>query len=562
MAKTRRSYKGGAASTTTSTSIAASGATTFTIAAYTGWPYGTAPFFVVVEPGTSNEEKMLVTRAGATDTTINIYATPSVAANRGVDDTTAFLHASGSTVYPVFTATDADEANEIASTLTTQGDILIHGASTFGRVGIGTAAQVLKVNSGATAPEWGQVATAGIADDAVTAAKIAANAVGSSEIATGAVGSDEIAANAVGASELADDAVDTAAIVNLAVTTGKLADSAVTSAKIADGTIVDADINASAAIALSKLGTGALPTSITVASANIVDGTIVNADINASAAIALSKLATGALPTAITIASANIVDGTITGTDIAAGTITSSNIVDGTIVNADINASAGIVDTKLATISTGGKVSNSATTATSSNTVSTIVQRDGNGDFSARGIVAVGTSGGAYNFGAIQAGGSFYTSTSGGVIQVGMGTNAVTGLTTNGFTTGNEYHCTFHISGGVVGSISSNSGVTAFNTTSDYRLKENVVPLNNALAQIELLQPKQYNFIVAPDKTHHGFLAHELAEIIPYAVTGEKDALDDEGNIKPQQVDYSKLVTLLVGAVQELSARITELENK
>jgi hypothetical protein len=222
MAKTRRSYQGGAASTTTGTSIAASGATTFTIAAYTGWPYGSAPFFVVVEPGTSNEEKMLVTRAGATDTTINIYATPSVAANRGVDDTTAFLHASGSTVYPVFTATDADEANELASTLTTQGDILIHGASTFGRVGIGTAAQVLKVNSGATAPEWGQVATAGIADDAITAAKIA----------TGAVGADEIAANAVGASELADNAVDTAAIVDLAVTTGKLADANVTYAKL------------------------------------------------------------------------------------------------------------------------------------------------------------------------------------------------------------------------------------------------------------------------------------------------------------------------------------------
>jgi hypothetical protein len=223
MAKTRRSYQGGAASTTTGTSIAASGATTFTIAAYTGWPYGTPPFYVVVEPGTSNEEKILVTRAGATDTTINIYATPSVAANRGADGTAAFLHASGSTVYPVFTATDADEANEIASTLTTQGDILIHGASTFARVGIGTAAQVLKVNSGATAPEWGQVATAGIADDAITAAKIAANAVGSSE--------------------LADNAVDTAAI----------ADSSVTSAKIADGTIVDADINASAAIAPSKV---------------------------------------------------------------------------------------------------------------------------------------------------------------------------------------------------------------------------------------------------------------------------------------------------------------------
>lgn len=222
MAKTRRSYKGGAASTTTGSSIASSGTTSFTIAAYTGWPYGSAPFYVVVEPGTSNEEKILVTRTGATDTTVNIYATPNVAANRGVDGTTAFAHNSASTIYPVFTALDADEANEMASTLTTQGDILIHGASTFGRVGIGTAAQVLRVNSGATAPEWGQVATAGIADDAITAAKIAANAVG--------------------ASELADDAVDTAAIVNLAVTTGKINDLAITTGKLADGSVTNAKL--------------------------------------------------------------------------------------------------------------------------------------------------------------------------------------------------------------------------------------------------------------------------------------------------------------------------------
>jgi hypothetical protein len=101
----------------------------------------------------------------------------------------------------------------------------------------------------------------------------------------------------------------------------------------------------------------------TVTSAMIADLSIVNADINASAAIALSKLATGALPTAITVASANI--------------------VNGTIVNADINASAAIVDTKLATISTAGKVSNSATTATNANTASAIVARDASGNFAA-----------------------------------------------------------------------------------------------------------------------------------------------------------------------------------
>ena len=101
----------------------------------------------------------------------------------------------------------------------------------------------------------------------------------------------------------------------------------ITEKGIKDGEIVNADINASAAIALSKIATGALPTGITIASGNIVNGTIVNADINASAAIALSKIATGALPTGITV--------------------TSSNIVDDTIVNADISASAGIAKSKI-----------------------------------------------------------------------------------------------------------------------------------------------------------------------------------------------------------------------
>jgi hypothetical protein len=134
--------------------------------------------------------------------------------------------------------------------------------------------------------------------------------------------------------------------------------------------LIGADATADRTITLPNV-TGTVVTtgdSGTVTSAMIADGAIVNADINASAAIALSKLATGALPTAITIASANI--------------------VDDSIVNADINASAAIVDTKLATIATAGKVSNStnATTATSDNTASAIVARDASGNFNATSI--------------------------------------------------------------------------------------------------------------------------------------------------------------------------------
>ena len=100
-----------------------------------------------------------------------------------------------------------------------------------------------------------------------------------------------------------------------------------------------------------------------ITSAKIENLTIVDGDISASAAISLSKLATGALPTSITVTSTNI-----------------SNL---SIINDDISASASIVDTKLATISTALKVSNSATTADSANTASAIVARDGSGNFAA-----------------------------------------------------------------------------------------------------------------------------------------------------------------------------------
>lgn len=148
----------------------------------------------------------------------------------------------------------------------------------------------------------------------------------------------------------------------------------ITSAQIKNGTIVDADISASAAIAFSKLATGALPSGITISSTNIVDGSITNADINASAAIALSKLDTGALPSGITVAS--------------------SNIVDGTIVDADINASAAIVDTKLATISTAGKVSGNAVT---SGTIGGSTAINTTGNIATTGVMAVGQSSVAAN---------------------------------------------------------------------------------------------------------------------------------------------------------------------
>jgi hypothetical protein len=113
-----------------------------------------------------------------------------------------------------------------------------------------------------------------------------------------------------------------------------------------------------------------------------------------------------------------------------------------------------------------------------------------------------------------------------------------------------------------VGSITSTGNGTAFNTSSDYRLKENVVEMTNALDRVSQLKPSRFNFIANPDKTYDGFLAHEVSDIVPEAITGTKDEVDAEGNPVYQGIDQSKLVPLLVGAIQELKAEIEILKNK
>ena len=84
--------------------------------------------------------------------------------------------------------------------------------------------------------------------------------------------------------------------------------------------------------------------------------------------------------------------------------------------------------------------------------------------------------------------------------------------------------------------------------------------MTGATERLKQLKPSRFNFIVDPDKTVDGFLAHEVQNIVPEAITGEKDAVDDEGNPMYQGIDQSKLVPLLVATIKELEARIAALE--
>jgi len=118
------------------------------------------------------------------------------------------------------------------------------------------------------------------------------------------------------------------------------------------------------------------------------------------------------------------------------------------------------------------------------------------------------------------------------------------------------------LTGSPVGSISHNGTNTSFNTSSDYRLKENVVPLTGATDRLNQLQVHRFNFIADPDTTVDGFIAHEAQEVVPECVTGIKDEVDADGNPVYQGIDQSKLVPLLTAALQEAIAKIETLEAK
>ena len=116
-------------------------------------------------------------------------------------------------------------------------------------------------------------------------------------------------------------------------------------------------------------------------------------------------------------------------------------------------------------------------------------------------------------------------------------------------------------SNSIVGSVSMTSSATAFNTSSDYRLKENVNYDWDATSTIKQLKPCKFNFKTDTDNTITGFLAHEAQSVVSNCVIGEKDKLDDKGNPEYQGIDHSKLVPLLVKTIQELEARIAKLEG-
>jgi len=548
MAKTRRAYEGAGASTTLNGGFAA-GATTLSIAAATGWPYGSDPFFIVVEPGTANEEKLLVTRANSGD--LNL----TVSGSRGADGTTDVTHADGSSVYPVFTATDADEANELTSTWTTKGDIVTHGAATFERLPVGTDGYVLTADSAASGGlAWGQVGTDQIATNAITADKIAADQVGSSEldstgVSAGTYGdSDSVGTFTVGG----DGRISSASNTNISIASSAVSDatSANTANKIVKrdgsgnfsaGTITGSlSGNASSATQLAT-GRNFSITGDVVASAVSFNG---SSNVELTAELVDTGVAAGSYGASSSVGTFTVdVDGRVTAASNTSIQIAQTQVTDlGTALDGKLSTTGKAADSDKLDNKDSSEFLQTGSTDQSKSGKLTLTENSIGADYSTCQLV-VNPGGGAGI--AIRTNNSA-TST----IQLRAGATGgswaalnVTGPTGSG--AGLAYADIYVHDVYYSGTLSPISSET---------VKHDIVTLDDgALDLVNMLRSVTFRYNDNPDRQHIGFIAEEVDAAIPLAVT------DHDG---VPGIDPVAILSSAVAAIQELSAKVDSLQAR
>jgi hypothetical protein len=304
---------------------------------------------------------------------------------------------------------------------------------------------------------------------------------------------------------------------------------------------------------------------------------------NATTGLAMSSDGTGTL---------NILTGTGSGTtamtidasqNVGIGISSTNGYWGSTNTDAKVNIAYSSSGTTFDTSTKGLVLQN--TNTTTSNTTSLIFgsQNTGGTGIAQAAIYSInGTRGGAFNSGQL----GFSYANSSGVLTEAMRIDASGNLFVNttsqigsaskmailcpsGFSglniqiglNGQNGVVFYNTSVGVVGAIAINASTTTYGTTSDYRLKENVQPMIGALDKVALLKPVTYNW-KADGLDGQGFIAHELQAVVPDAVIGGKDDVDDEGNPKYQSIDTSFLVATLTAAIQEQQVMIQELSAK
>jgi len=145
-----------------------------------------------------------------------------------------------------------------------------------------------------------------------------------------------------------------------------------------------------------------------------------------------------------------------------------------------------------------------------------------------------------------------------GKVSISYAGNTLQGLAFNDTASNATAQALRFLSGGtLVGYIQTSTTATTYVTSSDYRLKENIAPITGALDKVAQLKPVTYKWKIN-GSDGQGFIAHELQAIIPDCVSGEKDAVNEDGSIKPQGIDTSFLVATLTAAIQELAKASSE----
>ena len=432
--------------------------------------------------------------------------------------------------------------------LTTTGNVLIPNAGTIGSAGDSDAIAIASngVVAFSQVPTFPNdtIETADIQDDAVTQAKIADDAVG--------------------ADQLASDAVVTASITDANVTTAKIADNAVTLAKMAGlarGKIIVGDSSGDP----SALALGSNGQVLQSDGSDLVFGSV-------SASVALDDIGTGDGASNLATSAGDItIDAQGSNTDIILkGTDGTSDI---TGIKIDFSEAAQVQlpndsqalafgadqDVLLTHVADTGLLLNSSRELQFGDSATHISQSaDGTLELDSDVFIKL-------NAQRIDLIGSsnvlIQTSSTGG--SPGF-TFSAAGFLTHGRASGAAQSMTIYKNGSSsVGEIRSSTTSTAYITSSDYRLKENVSGITDGIVRLKQLKPSRFNFIADKNTTLDGFLAHEAQAVVPEAVSGTKDEMEEDGKtIKAQGIEQAKLVPLLTAALQEAVTEIESLKTR